>query len=162
MHKQAWAHAPRCTHPQRNRGPSLISQVKSGKMEVLHLHFNLLSIRHCVWCCSKIAWCLLLVPIYRGFYERRVLNSNLPAITVYGDEPPPSSLSPAPSSSVTHSVRFHLPPFLIFSLRLPPSVIISPYFFPMLLIFPSLLHRSLHLSPLISPHPFLIARRLNT
>lgn len=49
-----------------NRGLSLISQVKSGKMEVLHLHFNLPSIRHCVWCCSEIAWCLLLVPIYRG------------------------------------------------------------------------------------------------
>lgn len=141
MHKQAWTHAPRRTHPQRNRGPSLILQVKSGKMEVLHLHFNLLSIRHCVWCCSKIAWCLLLVPIYRGFYERRVLNSNLPAIRVYGDEPPPSSLSSAPSSSVTHSLRFHLPPFLIF---FPPSTSICNYF-------PFLLSRAPYFPPTPPP-----------
>lgn len=48
-------------------------------MEELHLHFNLPSIRHRVWCCSGIAWCLLLVP----FREGRRLNSNLEIEAVF-------------------------------------------------------------------------------
>lgn len=36
------------------------------KLQVLDLHFNFPSIRHRVWCCSKIACCLRLIPVYRG------------------------------------------------------------------------------------------------
>lgn len=81
--------AHRCPHIRFMKGTEVLRLSRRWNLEkqgVLHLHFNLLSFRLCVWCCSKIAWCLHLVPIYREFRERRALNSNPPAITAYGDE----------------------------------------------------------------------------
>lgn len=127
---------------------------KNGSL--LHLHFNLLSISHCVWCCSKNCLVFAPHPYLWCFCERAPLNSNLPAITACGDEaifshrPSPSS---RPFSFVTHS-KFSFSIFAqFFSLPICTSVF---NYFPQLR---SLALRRLSLFHPPLPHVFLITGR---
>lgn len=117
-HSGLAVHAVDTLVQRRSRGPSF-SYLAGGigeekKWKSLHLHFNLLSISHCVWCCSRNCLVFAPHPYLWCFCQRAPLNSNLPAITACGDEasyffhPPVSVFAP----SLTPG--FHFPSSLIF------------------------------------------------